>query len=174
MCLSCNVVNRFFVFLTEARQPWHSSILHTCLQRATAKRQIHASSVLLQRAQGTQVFSPHYSTAYLVHIHRQHISFVTILSQVVTVQTNALLLVCTGSLQGVQILCAPAASCFVFHRSTVLTRQRTGPCSSPTATCTRWIPWSSTSPWRASPSTTYGAFCCNTICLPSFTTLTGW
>lgn len=43
---------------------------------------------------------------------------------------------------------------FVFIRSTVSTRRRTVPCSSLTATCTRWTPWSSTNPWRASPSTT--------------------
>lgn len=64
-----------------------------------------------------------------------------------------------------QMLCVRACVClspagrlmrsFVFNRSTVSTRQRTAPCSSPTATCTRWTPWGSTNPWRVSPSTTY-------------------
>lgn len=42
----------FFFVPAEAGQPRHGFILHTGFQRAAAKRQIHASSVLLQRAQG--------------------------------------------------------------------------------------------------------------------------
>ena len=52
----------------------------------------------------------------------------------------------------------------LFPRSTVSTRQKTGLCSSLTATCTRWTPWGSTNPWRASPFTTYDILLFTAFC----------
>lgn len=77
-------------------------------------------------------------------------------------QIYELLLDSPISLQGVCTLACCCSCCllgwlmrsFVFPRSTVSTRQRTERCSSPTATCIKWTPWSSIKPWRASPFTT--------------------